>query len=437
MFQPKFAIVNEPSWVACGPGVDPSVLLEGRIDISDSAMRLLAFRVPMPYSAGWSSNAGWEDDKGLQGDGLLWDVPRFIRRVAISDRSSARAQDEVNDQPALDSEMSELARSWATVCARLNWPGQDWRPALINKQPYLIFGYLDGPSEGGIPEIVLDGCGRTWAGMRTREASFNILVSGAPCAFSCVEVRALGDGRDRRVRALDGVDEAWLSAIYSLVETLPGGSSERSTVQLQSRTMAGMLTPVGADICSFDHFRFMDTLSPGLEMGRARWGIDLPLDRVDAALARMLEGLAVSVRSRSVSRHAGEVCIAMRISEAARILGAGRGGAALLRNDVFTRLGKVMLRGLGRRPDGVNYIHIAHAVTRVYIFHDAIYLTLSHAFASLCDVAAVSAMLRIPEGDVLLECPSRDPGAPPDWLEDAPAVADGRIKRLLGDISGS
>ena len=436
VFTAPHATINGLAWSPAGPGPDPAVLLESGLAINGKAFRLRAFRVPMPFSAGWSPSPAWEDDKGLQGEGLLWEPHRFREMVRAADADPHGLAAANPHAAAMDPEMQRLDTAWRVTAARLGWPGVDWRPAMIGGYPYMPMGWPDSQDRPFAVSLPLAPAqGRTWFGRGPRQHRVNLLIEGAPCVLDCVEVRALGgNGSPSSVRPLDAGDSGWLDLAEAVLETLRGAGGP-AVFPFSGRTAAGLICPADASEWSFDSARFVEAASLGLREGHTRWALGMPLGAIDAQTAAILEGVAMAVRERRVSRLAGAACVSFRLDAASAALGLcpAMADAGRLRAALSGRLGRVAMRGLWRQR-GIFGNSCGRAAERVYVFPDTAYIGLSAAFTRLADACGDGDLLGLADGRALPETPQAGEPSHPGWVAGMPAIADGRIRSFVAGL---
>ena len=241
MFCAPHTSVSGLRWKAIGPGPDPDVMLETRLNVSGTRFRLMALRVPMPRSAGWTDNEFWEDNKSLQGDGLMWDEIYYREFVRMVDAIPEDNRDPIEMAPerGLGGEMGRLASAWSSATLRLGWDGQDWRPAVILGASYIVLGYPECPSDRKSPsvEIALHEA-RVGAATQDRSHQFNLLVEGAVCTLACAEMRSLTSDGVATSRAMNPAAEGWMGAMDSMMEAFPG-SSPPTTFSVGGKCMRG------------------------------------------------------------------------------------------------------------------------------------------------------------------------------------------------------
>lgn len=431
------------AWRAVGPGPDPAVLIETRIAINGTVFRLLGFRVPMPYSVGWSINASWEDDKGFQSGGLLWDVDMYRRFVRESDAGEdASASGTLEPDVSLDDSMERLTFAWLRLCVALGGAGQDWRPATVWGAPYILVGHPDpGGGEASFVLALAPADGRSWFGQPDRVHSFNMTIEGGSFGLDCAEVRLIAEVGTAPAgdRPMGPAAAASLAAAASVMAEIPGAlSGPMLPLVVGGRAMAGIIRPIDADIWSFDARRFLVSASPGLRRGRMRWFLDIPLNPIDGTAARAVEGVARMIRERRVARLGPDACVMLRMADVPAALGLdGSISTDALRSAVLARVYKVAMRGYGRREDGVPVFCHSGLSTRLYAFADTLYLAVSPAFARIADAAADGEMEAL-TGCALFETPLDDQvSEPPGWIAELPPVADGRIRAFVTSLSGS
>lgn len=441
MFRAQHASVGGLAWNPVGPGPDPGVLIESSLSVNGTRFRVLGFRVPMPFSAGWTGNGAWEDDKGFHCDGLLWDVGAFRDYVRAADAAAEAAGEPPHEaEAAMDPAMEALSFAWLRLAMALGCHAQDWRPAIVRGCPYILVGHPAPGDAQGCPAVSLEAAqARSWFGQPEGVHSFNLLVEGGVCALECAEVRALGAvGGIGSARPMGEGPAAWLSAAAALLGEVPGASAVASpTLRIGGRSMAALLRPMDADLWSFDANSFVAAASDGLARGRMRWFLDIPLDPIDDAAAGAIEGIAGLVRARRVSRLGRDACVALRLGDVPGELGIERPPTPeMLRSAILKRLYRVSLRGYGRRADDVPVLFEGGMATRLYAFNDALYLSVSPAFARLADVAADGAMRALPGFPVFETALDEGVAEAPAWVETLPAVADGRIRAFIAELSG-
>lgn len=440
MFSPPCAEAPPLAWNPAGPGPDPKVLLEARMRLNGTALRLLAFRVPMPYTAGWSRSPYWEDDKALHGDGLLWDVAAFKDFVRRVDEAPDDLREPVTIESAgiaLDQDMADLLARWYAIGQFLDWSGQDWRPALIGGEPYIVLGYPEGPAPDDMPGCDLSiADSRDWYGRPPHQHSFNISIHGAAVGFAAAEVRAMRLADRVVVRPLHPEAAGWLDQVDRVVELLPG-AGQHVPVTVGGKTMCGFLVPVDVETWNLDWQTFVAEMTAGLECGRMRWSLESPAGQVGQDVAAVLEGLAAAVRARRVASLAGEVAIVSRLEELPALLGLPEPPADTveLRALIYARAGRVTLRGMGRKDDDGAALTIGRALNKVFILPDAAYLCLSMPFVHLADMLEDGLLNRAAEGGVGFETAlPADFTAAPSWLGDCPVIVDKPIRDLVEEI---
>lgn len=410
--------------------------------INATRFRLLGFRVPMPLSAGWTSNGAWEDDKGFHCDGLLWDVEAFRAWVRATDAAEGTPEGPPQEPDEPNSPESEaLSITWLRLCMALGAHQQDWRPAIVGGCPYVVLGHPEAGDAKDLPRVVLKpGQGRTWFHQPEGVHSFNLLIEGGVCALECAEVRAFGEvGAVGATRPMGPGPAAWMERTAAVLAQLPGAQapgSKAATIRMEGKSMAALLRPLDADLWSFDARPFLAFASRGLRRGRMRWFLDIPLDPIDRPAARAVEEIARLVRERRVSRLGRDACVALKLLDARDELGMDPALTPdLLRTALLKRVYRVALRGYGRRNDDAPVFFQGGLATRLYAFPEAIYLSVSPAFARLAEAAPEGAMQTLPGSPVFETELSDDLADPPHWIEGLPTVADGRIRAFIADLA--
>ena len=179
-------------------------------------------------------------------------------------------------------------------------------------------------------------------------------------------------------------------------------------------------------------------MSPGLPGGDMRWAFDMPMGEIDGDTGAMIGALAGAVRDRSLVRSGNQAYLAARFPDLHRLLGFGPPGAPdrkLMRSAINSRLGRAMLRGLGKDAEGCLSFYTGRVVERIYIFPDRIYLGLSNAFCHLADRTRPEGIRAAAEGGDILATPfDVDPSTVPPWVDSLPIMVDRQIRDLIAGM---
>lgn len=223
MFAPPTVQYKDLQWEAVGPEPDPAIVLRSFLAFNNTRFGLVAFRVPMAFTAGWSRRSNWED-KNASPISLLWDMNSF-RTFVLDIEHKFEGQYEV-PAPQLDRFQADLFGRWQAISDIIGWSPAKCRCGLIKGVPYVITGYPVGPAQGDEQSASMVAVQeRAFAPKGKNERQYCMLIEGQPTFFEGRDVRVLGIGDRQIVRPINMGDTAWLSKhnltglLYPYLET--------------------------------------------------------------------------------------------------------------------------------------------------------------------------------------------------------------------------
>jgi hypothetical protein len=418
MFRAPPASVKDLSWHAKGPGPDSRVLLRSSLVINRHPFTLYAFRIPAPFSAGWSMDASWEDDRGTHIGPLLWDIQAFRSHVHKIDNNPL-AETIAESLPAMTESMQTLAISWLSLCSLLSWVGSRWKPSLINGQPYIVLGYPDLDAKLPSSSITVSSReSRNWSGMEKREKCFNLDIEGATCCLHTIEVRSLGitGGRHPRIHPLSQAGKDWLSKINAILHEIPY-QPKIDTLVMTGHAVLAMILPEDETNWSFDRTRFIRIMRRNLERGKARWCFNSG-EGICTELTSILTGLADLTRHRELEAFHSEPCATLIHKSCPKWMKTLLPGHPL-RGSLLFDLGRTMIRGIHLDRKGKVFERYARAVTRLYALDDRTHICLSRDFVEMATTVSKEDLLLMTDPHTAVET---NPPIPAEWVSYLPIL---------------
>ena len=437
MFDAPFARLEGLSWTACGPGRDAAVLLQSHVVLDGLPFCLHAFRVPMPFSAGWSTHSEWEDDKGFQADGLLWDTPNFKSLVSEVDAMPDDSPDTVTFElvpPDADSATMELAESWLDLVDLLGWSGQHWQPSMIAGEPYIVLGHWNelphsaASKHFDLPPAYSDPF------MPKGERRYRLSIEGGTNTLRCADVRMLSTAGSRRVCVLAATCTPLHKLTERILAALPG-SPTNEPFALDQRLAIGCIIPEDTATWSFDSHAFLSKAGKDMVPGVGRWWLNLPLQDISPGLGRLIEDMAERVRTQRLGRIGNGIYVTYLLDDILPYFTTATPYDT--RASVGQSLGRLMVRAVGQSEDGEPWAFSGRCCERVYAIGQHVYvnmtLPLVHALAGL----PPGHFLGVRANEVFSATCSDDVTSPPAWIGELPTIVDTPIRDLIRSLASN
>ena len=426
MFECSSVTSNALPWECVAQGAEPEAIMMCRINVHGVAYALHAFRVAMPFSAGWTSRMSWEDDKHALGSGVLWHSRAAKEYIRAVDAGIASIAPEI----PLQEDEREWNIKWIMLSRVLGMGNGNRKPSKIGEHYYYITGVSVGTADPSYPTL-----GFTVSDRRRQLENIGsvcetgLLLENGACDFIMYRVRNI----EGHIRAFSEEAAEGIRAAEPILSLLDG---KLIPMNLSDGWWTGIIVPADMDEWAIDVVAMTENLSENLDSGRIRWLIQRHDRRFDAFDARLLENLAERCRERRLALNGTGMWLVMSMRSLLGEVGFGR-NEENVKGRLFNLLSKTLIRGTGRNAAGY-YARKACIAERIYIFEDAISIQVGNDFAWMANGLAPGRLTRLAWHCEIHETPGQDvPGCLPEWSVTLPELLDGRVTRFLAEWGGS